>query len=249
MQLAVKNGSLIRNGNDLSGGCGGGGPDNCNQCVWADEVYLTGEDVAIGQSNYRWRQESILPFAARWKPGYPEALDGTLWTISSESKYADNYSTGGQRESQCVTYTIWQCVDGSAVDISEEAAEWDDYIEDNPFDPDGNTVTQNARYYEWAVDGETGEFTRACPESWVPEAWATLAGDPVPPDPILVCPQGEQWYVDCYDNGTRPSPDCTSCGAGPFATYDEANQWVIANPAPDGCDQTIINPARKNPLP
>ena len=248
MQLAVKNGSLIKNGNDLSGGCGGGGgPDNCNQCVWAGpkEERWYGEGNA--QAYYYWRTLTVMPCAQfSWKPGYPEALAGTLWIITREQRTA--LSADGNRESNCISIRIVQCVNGKTVDITDIAGNFPDYVVDHPAIPGGPTITTNCRDYQWAFDGKTNAFTNDCPETWLPGMWANLS-DPNPPNPILVCPQGEQWYVDCYWTGTNPAADCSKCGAGPFATYDEANQWTNANPPPDGCDLTIVNPARKNPLP
>ena len=163
-------------------------PPSCDDCGFANDIAFFKEEAGVGWAGYSWVKKDQLPPYARWKPDYPDLLEGTLWSIIQESKYVDNYAAAGQRESQCLAYAIYQCVDGKLKDISDEAVEWDNYVEDNPFAPDLPGVVQNAKDYRWAIDGATQEFKRACPEDWVPDVWnAIIPGDIGPPDPILVC--------------------------------------------------------------
>ena len=55
------------------------------------------------------------------------------------------------------------------------------------------------------------------------------------------------WYVDCYSSDGIA--ECNDCNAGPFTSDTEANAWMNANPPPEGCEYTLVNPARRNPLP
>ena len=65
------------------------------------------------------------------------------------------------------------------------------------------------------------------------------------------CPEGA-WFVDCFQNCSDETPGlCDNCSAGPFASFDEANDYVLANqPPPYCCDFTIVEVTRRgNPLP
>ena len=61
------------------------------------------------------------------------------------------------------------------------------------------------------------------------------------------CLANEEWYVDCYTHDGIA--ECNDCGAGPFTSDTEANAWMNANPPPEGCEYTLVNPTRRNPLP
>ena len=92
---------------------------------------------------------------------------------------------------------------------------------------------------------------RACVEG-VDSDWCSNRTDSIwhPDKSCSEVDCSEVWWVNCYANGTNPTADCFSCGFGPFGSYAEANQWVIDNPPPDGCDLTIVGGTpRKNPLP
>ena len=196
MQLAVKNGSLIKNGNDLSGGCGGGGGPSCGDCRWADDVDDVQTFVAGGLSIstwYRWHKDGAWSGCggASWNPGYPEALAGTLWTIALESFYADSTdpSDGSAvRESECKSYKVWQCQSGVAVDITSQAVTFPDFPTHHPgAGPGPGDLTNSCSDYRRAFDYQTGEFERECPATWIPESAATLPSRPKDPDEVLLC--------------------------------------------------------------
>lgn len=165
-------------------------PPNCFECDWAEEVSVYNIDPAVGSASYTWRlvRSSPLPSYASWKPGYPDALYDFNWVLIKETKAANTYEAGTQRESECTKYTLFVCENGKAIDQSELAIEWEDWTMDNPFDPNGNTLPQNGRETYWALDGDTGEFVKEYPESWLPDVWEMIADSAFPPDPVLICP-------------------------------------------------------------
>ena len=195
MQLAVKNGSLIKNGNDLSGGCGGGGGPSCGDCRWADDIYDVHSFVVGGLSIstwYRWRK--VVAWSdcggASWNPGYPAALAGTLWIIALESFNAESavdFVGSAVREAECKSYKVWQCQSGTAVDITLQAVTFPDFTTSHPGGHGVGDLTNSCADYRRAFDYVTGEFTRACPEQWIPESAATLPPIPMAPAAVLLC--------------------------------------------------------------
>lgn len=183
MALAVKNGSLIRNGNDLSGGCGGSGSD-CGDCEWADPVEKFEGNGASARS-YTAKMQSP-PYGQfgwyEWKPGYPEALDGTLWVWWREDTWAENdYETYGKRFTD---YRLYQCQNGVAVDITSEAV---DVLGSPPFFPRYTCVNEitGTNSNDWSCyDDADVDYA-----PWPPGSFF--------PDPLLICPPSDSGSVCC----------------------------------------------------
>ena len=190
MSLAKVGNSLVRHAGSLAKSCGGGGTPDCTGCTWATEIDSSATLPVPSTASYRWEYEDPDAAFFSWKPGYPAALDPERrWVKISMEASAPPAAAGGSgflRESQSTEYILYACAAGVAVDVTDQAVDWNTTTMDNPIDPMQPGLTFSYRHVYWGVDFDIGEFVKTTPDVYLGAEFSQV---PVssPPTTILNC--------------------------------------------------------------